>query len=207
MVISVLDFTQPSWLRRRVQIRTLSRQEGAQAVQWESNGSPEYTIEEIEKDSRGTDIVLYITEESKEFLEKARVQGILDKYCKFLPVPVMFGNKTDYQDDPNGEKDDDGKVKRVAVDVPNQINNVAPAWTKSPSELTDTEYGNFYGELYPGSMDLPLFNIHLNVDYPFNLTGILYFPKISENVEVQRNKINLYSNQVFITDSSRGNRS
>ena len=196
-----LGFYSAFMVADKVQIRTLSRQGGAQAVQWESNGSPEYTIEEIEKDTRGTDIVLFISEESKEFMEKARIQGILDKYCKFLPIPVFFGTKTDYQDDPNGEKDDNGKVKRVAVDVPNQVNNVSPAWTKSPSQLTETEYGNFYGELYPGSMDLPLFNIHLNVDYPFNLTGILYFPKISENVEVQRNKINLYSNQVFITDS------
>ncbi len=196
-----LGFYSAFMVADKVQIRTLSRQDGAQAVQWESNGSPEYTIEEIEKDTRGTDIVLFISEESKEFMEKARIQGILDKYCKFLPIPVFFGTKTDYQDDPNGEKDDNGKVKRVAVDVPNQVNNVSPAWTKSPSQLTETEYGNFYGELYPGSMDLPLFNIHLNVDYPFNLTGILYFPKISENVEVQRNKINLYSNQVFITDS------
>jgi molecular chaperone HtpG len=196
-----LGFYSAFMVADKVQIRTLSRQDGAQAVKWESNGSPEFTIQEIEKDTRGTDIVLFISEESKEFLEKARIQGILDKYCKFLPIPVFFGTKTDYQDDPNGEKDEEGKVKRVAVDIPNQVNNVAPAWTKSPSELSDVEYGNFYGELYPGSMDLPLFNIHLNVDYPFNLTGILYFPKISENVEVQRNKINLYSNQVFITDS------
>lgn len=196
-----LGFYSAFMVADKVQIRTLSRHDGSQAVQWESNGSPEYTIQEIEKDARGTDIVLFISEESKEFLEKARIQGILDKYCKFLPIPVFFGTKTDYQDDPNGEKDEDGKVKRVAVEIPNQVNNVAPAWTKAPSELSDVDYGNFYGELYPGSMDLPLFNIHLNVDYPFNLTGILYFPKISENVEVQRNKINLYSNQVFITDS------
>ncbi len=196
-----LGFYSSFMVSDKVQIRTLSRQEGAQAVQWESNGSPEYTIEEIEKETRGTDIVLFISDESKEFLEKARVQGILDKYCKFLPIPVYFGNKTEYQDDPNGEKDDDGKVKRVAIEVPNQVNNVSPAWTKTPSDLSETDYGNFYGELYPGSMEMPLFNIHLNVDYPFNLTGILYFPKISENVEVQRNKINLYSNQVFITDS------
>ncbi|GAB5416152.1 MAG: molecular chaperone HtpG [Crocinitomicaceae bacterium] len=196
-----LGFYSAFMVADKVQIRTLSRQDGAQAVQWESNGSPEYTIEDIEKETRGTDIVLFISEESKEFLEKSRIQGILDKYCKFLPIPVFFGNKTEYQDDPSGEKDDDGKVKRVAIEVPNQVNNVAPAWTKTPSDLSETDYSNFYGELYPGSMEMPLFNIHLNVDYPFNLTGILYFPKISENVEVQRNKINLYSNQVFITDS------
>lgn len=196
-----LGFYSAFMVANKVQIRTMSHKEGSQAVQWESNGSPEFSIQEIKKDTRGTDIVLFITEESKEFLEKSRIQGILDKYCKFLPIPVFFGTRTEYQDDPNGEKDENGKVKRVAVDVPNQVNNVSPAWTKAPSELTDTDYGNFYGELYPGSMELPLFNIHLNVDYPFNLTGILYFPKISENVEVQRNKINLYSNQVFITDS------
>lgn len=196
-----LGFYSAFMVADKVQIRTLSRHEGSTAVQWESNGSPEYTITEIEKEARGTDIVLFISEESKEFLEKARVQGILDKYCKFLPVPVFFGTKTDYQDDPSGEKDEDGKVKRVAVDIPNQINNVSPAWTKTPANLSDDDYSAFYSELYPGTFEQPLFNIHLNVDYPFNLTGILYFPKISENVEVQRNKINLYSNQVFITDS------
>lgn len=196
-----LGFYSAFMVADKVQIRTLSFKDGAKAVQWESNGSPEYTLQDIDKDTRGTDIVLFISEESKEFLEKTRVQGILDKYCKFLPIPVFFGTRTEYQDDQNGEKDENGKVKRVAVEVPNQVNNVAPAWTKAPADLSDVDYGNFYGELYPGSMELPLFNIHLNVDYPFNLTGILYFPRISENVEVQRNKINLYSNQVFITDS------
>ncbi len=196
-----LGFYSSFMVSDRVQIRTLSRHEGAQAVQWESNGSPEYTITEIEKEDRGTDIVMYISEDSAEFLEKARIQGILDKYCKFLPHPVIFGTKTDYVDDPNGEKDEDGKVKRVAVDVPNQVNNVSPAWTKAPVDLSEDDYNNFYRELYPMSMESPLFHIHLNVDYPFNLTGILYFPRIKENVEVQRNKINLYSNQVFITDS------
>lgn len=185
----------------RVQIRTLSRHDGAQAVQWESNGSPEYTITEIEKEDRGTEIVLFISEESNEFLEKERIQGILDKYCKFLPHPVVFGTKTEYQDDPNGEKDEEGKVKRVAIEVENQVNNVKPAWTKSPADLDHNDYDGFYRELYPTTFDSPLFHIHLNVDYPFNLTGILYFPRIKENVEVQRNKINLYSNQVFITDN------
>ena len=185
----------------RVQIKTLSRHEGSQAVQWESNGSPEYTLTEIEKADRGTDIILYINEESIEFLEKERIGGIINKYCKFLPIPVFFGNKTEYVDSPEGEKDEDGKVKRVAIDVPNQVNNVAPAWTKAPVDLSAEDYANFYRELYPSTFDDPLFHIHLNVDYPFNLTGILYFPKIKENVEVQRNKINLYCNQVFITDS------
>lgn len=196
-----LGFYSAFMVAEKVQIRTLSHSKGAKAVQWESNGSPEYTITDIDKDDRGTDIVLYINEESNEFLEKGRIQGILDKYCKFLPIPVFFGNKTEYQDDPNGEKDEDGKIKRVAVEVPNQVNNVSPAWTKAPADLKDEDYNSFYRELYPMTMDSPLFNIHLNVDYPFNLTGILYFPRIKENVEVQRNKINLYSNQVFITDN------
>lgn len=196
-----LGFYSGFMVAERVQIRTLSRHEGSQAVQWESNGSPDYTITDIEKETRGTDIVLFISEESNEFLEKARISDILSKYCKFLPVPVFFGNKTDYIDSPEGEKDENDKIKRVAIEVPNQINNVSPAWTKAPIDLSDEDYKNFYRELYPSTFDDPLFHIHLNVDYPFNLTGILYFPRIKENVEVQRNKINLYSNQVFITDS------
>lgn len=196
-----LGFYSGFMVSEKVQIQTLARYEGAQAVQWESNGSPEYTITNIEKTTRGTDIVLFITEESIEFLEKTRIQGILDKYCKFLPIPVFFGNKTEYIDSPEGEKDEDGKVKRVSVDVPNQVNNPSPAWTKAPVDLKDEDYQSFYRELYPMTFEDPLFHIHLNVDYPFNLTGILYFPKIKENVEVQRNKINLYCNQVFITDS------
>lgn len=196
-----LGFYSAFMVAEKVQIRTLSRHDGSQAVQWESNGSPEYTITEIEKSTRGTDIVLFINEESKEFLEKERISGILNKYCKFLPIPVFFGNKTEYIDSPEGEKDENGKVKRVAIDVPNQINNPSPAWTKAPVDLKDEDYSSFYRELYPMTFEDPLFHIHLNVDYPFNLTGILYFPKIKENVEVQRNKINLYSNQVFITDS------
>jgi molecular chaperone HtpG len=196
-----LGFYSAFMVAEKVQIRTLSRHEGAQAVQWESNGSPEYVITDIDKSDRGTDIVLYISEEASEFLEKARISGILDKYCKFLPTPVFFGTKTEYIDSPEGELDENGKVKRVSVDVPNQVNNPSPAWTKAPVDLKDEDYASFYKELYPMSFEEPLFHIHLNVDYPFNLTGILYFPKIRENVEVQRNKINLYSNQVFITDS------
>ncbi len=196
-----LGFYSAFMVAEKVQIRTLSRHEGAKAVQWESNGSPEYTIEEIEKETRGTDIVLFISKESKEFLEKNRIQGILDKYCKFLPIPVVFGTKTEYIDSPEGEKDDKGNVKRVAVEVPNQVNNTQPAWTKAPADLKEEDYDGFYRELYPMTFDKPMFHIHLNVDYPFNLTGILYFPKLKENIEVQRNKINLYSNQVFITDS------
>lgn len=196
-----LGFYSAFMVAEKVQIRTLSRHEGSQAVQWESNGSPEYTITDIEKSDRGTDIILYIAEDSIEFLEKAKISEILTKYCKFLPIPVFFGNKTEYVDSPEGEKDENGKVKRVAIDVPNQINNPEPAWTKAPIDLTDEDYSTFYRELYPTTFESPLFHIHLNVDYPFNLTGILYFPRIKENIEVQRNKINLYSNQVFITDS------
>lgn len=196
-----LGFYSGFMVSEKVQIRSLSRHEGEKAVQWESNGSPEYTITDIEKEDRGTDIVLYINEESAEFLEKSRIQGILDKYCKFLPVPVIFGTKTEYVEDPAGEKGEDGKVKRVAVDTVNQVNNVSPAWTKTPADLDVDDYNSFYRELYPSTIESPLFHIHLNVDYPFNLTGILYFPRIQENLEVQKNKINLYSNQVFITDS------
>lgn len=196
-----LGFYSAFMVAERVQIQTLSRHEGAKAVQWESNGSPEFTITDIEKTQRGTDIVLYLNEEAEEFNDKNRIQGILSKYCKFLPIPVFFGTKTEYIDSPEGEKDDKGNVKRVAIEVPNQINNVKPAWTIAPASLTEEDYHNFYRELYPSTFDAPLFNIHLNVDYPFHLTGILYFPKIKENVEVQRNKINLYSNQVFITDN------
>lgn len=196
-----LGFYSAFMVAEKVQIRTLSRFDGAQAVQWESNGSPEFTIVPIEKDERGTDIVLYIADDSKEFLQKSRISEILNKYCKFLPVPVFFGTKSEYIDDPNGERDENGKVKRLAVDVPNQINNTEPAWTKAPIDLKEEDYAAFYRELYPMTFEDPLFHIHLNVDYPFNLTGILYFPRIKENVEVQRNKVNLYSNQVFITDS------
>lgn len=196
-----LGFYSAFMVAEKVQIQTLGRYEGAQAVQWESNGSPEYTLKEIEKTERGTDIVLWIAEDAQEFLEKSRISEILNKYCKFLPIPIFFGNKTEYVDSPIGEKDEDGKLKRVAIEVPNQINNTNPAWTKAPADLKDEDYSEFYRDLYPMSFESPLFHIHLNVDYPFNLTGILYFPKIKENVEVQRNKINLYSNQVFITDS------
>lgn len=196
-----LGFYSSFMVSEKVQILSLSRTEGAQAIQWESNGSPEYTIIDAEKETRGTDIILYISEESIEFIEKARIEGILNKYCKFLPIPVFFGMKTEYIDSPEGEKDDKGNIKRVAIEVPNQMNNTQPAWTKAPADLKEEEYDSFYRELYPMTFEKPLFNIHLNVDYPFNLTGILYFPKIKENVEVQKNKINLYSNQVFITDS------
>lgn len=196
-----LGFYSAFMVSERVQIQTLSRTKGAKAVQWESNGDPSYTIEEIEKSDRGTDIVLYIAEDSLEFLEESRIRGILDKYCKFLPIPVIFGKEKTREDDPSGEKDEDGKVKQIELEVERQVNNVAPAWTKAPADLSDEDYKSFYRELYPMTFEDPLFHIHLNVDYPFNLTGVLFFPKIKENVEVQRNKIQLYCNQVFITDS------
>ncbi|MEX1192533.1 MAG: molecular chaperone HtpG [Brumimicrobium sp.] len=196
-----LGFYSAFMVADNVEIKTLARYDDAQAVKWSSDGTTEYKIEEIEKKQRGTDIILHITEESKEFLEENRISGILNKYCKFLPIPVIFGTQTEEVEDPSGEKDKEGNVKKTSVEVPNQINNTKPTWTIMPSELKDENYNNFYRELYPMSFDQPLFHIHLNVDYPFNLTGILYFPKIKENVEVQKNKIQLYSNQVFITDN------
>jgi len=196
-----LGFYSAFMVADKVQIQTKSYKSKNPAVQWESNGSPEFVLTEIEKQERGTDIVLHIAEDAVEFLEKHRISEILNKYCKFLPVPVFFGTKTDYIDSPEGEKDENGNIKRIAVEVENQINNTKPAWTLAPIDLKKEDYQSFYRELYPMTFEDPLFHIHLNVDYPFNLTGILYFPKIKENIERQRNKINLYSNQVFITDS------
>ena len=172
-----LGFYSAFMVAKKVEIRSLSYQEGAQAVKWECDGSPAYSMEPIEKAERGTDIILYIDDESKEFLEQARIDSLLKKYCRFLPVPV----------------ESDGKV----------INSTEPTWTKKPSELTDEDYINFYHELYPGQDD-PLFWIHLNVDYPFTLTGILFFPKIKNNFELTKNRIQLYCNQVFVTDSVEG---
>jgi molecular chaperone HtpG len=196
-----LGFYSAFMVAKKVEIKTLSFQDGAQAVKWESDGTPEFEISDIDKSERGTEIVLHIADDSKEFLEDERIRGILNKYCKFLPVEIKFGTKTIKEDDPSGEKDEEGKVKRVDVEVDNIINNTKPAWVKAPADLTDEEYKAFYRELYPMTFEDPLFHIHLNVDYPFNLTGILYFPKLKENLEIQKNKIQLYSNQVFITDS------
>lgn len=196
-----LGFYSAFMVAETVQIRTLSYQEGAEAVQWESNGTPEFEISTITKEDRGTEIVLFIAEDSLEFLEQGRISGILNKYCKFLPVEIKFGTNTVKEDDPSGAKDEQGNIKKIDVEVDNIINNPVPAWTKSPADLTDADYKAFYRELYPMSFEEPLFHIHLNVDYPFNLTGILYFPKLKEGVELQKNKIQLYSNQVFITDS------
>ncbi|MBC8047108.1 MAG: molecular chaperone HtpG [Fimbriimonadaceae bacterium] len=175
-----------------VELITKSYKENEHAVKWTCDGSPEFTLEESDKKERGTEIILHINEESKEFLEESKIQSLLDKYCKFLPVEIQFGEKDSTISAADGEKEK--KIK-----IPNIINNPSPAWTKKPSDLTDEDYKNFYNELYPYS-EAPLFWIHLNVDYPFNLTGILYFPKIKKSYEIQKNKIQLYSNQVFVTD-------
>jgi len=184
-----LGFYSSFMVAKKVEIITLSHKEGAQAVKWSCDGSPEYTLEEIKKEDRGTDIVLYIDDENKQFLEKSEITKLLNKYCRFLPVEVAFGKKTEWKDG-----------KEVELEEDNIVNDTNPLWTKKPADLKDEDYNKFYRDLYPMSED-PIFNIHLNVDYPFNLTGILYFPKIKNNVEVQKNKIQLYSNQVFITDS------
>lgn len=187
-----LGFYSSFMVSEKVEVITKSYKEGAKAVKWSCNGSPEFTIDEVEKEEVGTDIVMYISDEEKGFLDENKVQEILAKYCAFLPVPVIFGKKKDWKDG-----------KQVEGKEDNQINDVAPAWTKTPADLKDEDYKSFYHRLYPMAED-PLFNIHLNVDYPFNLTGILYFPKIKNNFEVQKNKIQLYSNQVFVTDSVEG---
>jgi len=195
-----LGFYSSFMVSDKVQIKTLSHKKAAQAVQWESDGSPEYTISEIDKKDRGTEIVLHISKDSKEYLEDARIKTVLNKYCKFLPINVIYGEKSEFIEDPKGEKDEEGNAKKIEKKIPNVLNNTAPAWIKKPAELKAEDYKGFYSELYPFSEE-PMFHIHLNVDYPFNLTGILYFPKLRNQVEVQKNKIQLYSNQVFITDS------
>ena len=192
-----LGFYSAFMVADKVEIDSLSYQDGAEPAHWTCDGSTSYEIAEGTRTTRGTDIILHINADSEEFLNKFKLQQILDKYAKFLPVPIRFGTKT--TSEPDGE-DEEGKPKYKSIEVDNFINNTNPAWTKSPSELTDEDYLSFYRELYPQSMDEPLFWIHLNVDYPFNLTGILYFPKIKNELEIQRNKIKLYSRQVFITD-------
>ena len=195
-----LGFYSSFMVSDKVQIKTLSHKNDAQAVQWESDGSPEYTISEIDKKDRGTEIVLHVSTDSKEYLEDARINTVLNKYCKFLPINVIYGEKSEFIEDPKGEKDDEGNTKKIEKKIPNVLNNISPAWIKKPADLKAEDYKGFYSELYPFSEE-PMFHIHLNVDYPFNLTGILYFPKLRNQVEVQKNKIQLYSNQVFITDS------
>lgn len=191
-----LGFYSSFMVADQVEIQTLSYREGTEPARWICDGSTEFEISEGSRTERGTDIILHINKESKEFLNKGKLGGILDKYCKFLPIPVQFGSKTEQVSE--GE-DKDGKPQFKSVEVDNIINNTSPIWTKSPSELKDEDYLAFYKELYPFSED-PLFWIHLNVDYPFNLTGVLYFPKVKNDFEMQRNKIRLFSRQVFITD-------
>lgn len=192
-----LGFYSAFMVADRVEIDSLSFQEGAVAAHWTCDGSTSYEISAGTRTERGTDVILHINEESAEFLSEGRLSEILNKYARFLPVPVRFGTKTETE--PDGE-DEEGKPKYKSVEVDNIINNTNPAWTKAPADLTDEDYLAFYRELYPYSMDEPLFWIHLNVDYPFNLTGILYFPKIKNEMDIQRNKIQLYSRQVFITE-------
>lgn len=172
-------------------------------VIWECDGSPEFTMEPIKKGDRGTDVILYITDDCSEFLEEGRIRELLNKYCKFLPVPIQFGMKKE-EEPIEGETDKNGNPKTKTVEKPWIINSVEPLWKKSPSKIEDKEYDDFYHVLYPMNFDTPLFHIHLNVDYPFNLTGILYFPKIKNKYEFQRNKIQLYCNEVFVTDSVEG---
>ena len=191
-----LGFYSAFMVADKVEINTLSYQEGAEAARWVCDGSTEFEITAGDRTERGTDIILYVNADSEEFLDKWKLQGILDKYCKFLPVPVKFGTKTEFEDD---GVDEEGKTKGKDVEIDNIINNTTPIWTKPPSELKDEDYLNFYRELYPMSEE-PLFWIHLNVDFPFNLTGVLYFPKVKNDMDLQRNKIKLFSRQVFITD-------
>lgn len=187
-----LGFYSAFMVSKKVEIRSLSYKEGAKAVEWSCDGSPEYEMKEIEKAERGTDVILYIDDDNKEFLEQARIDTLLKKYCRFLPVPVISGKEQEWKDG-----------KYVDTDKDRVINATEPLWTKKPSELTDEDYLKFYHELRPGEED-PMFWIHLNVDYPFTLTGILYFPKIKNNIDIQRNRIQLYCNQVYVTDQVEG---
>ena len=189
-----LGFYSTFMVSEKVEIVTRSYKEGAAAVRWTCDGTPEYTMEEAEKEERGTDIILHLDKENKAFLEKEKIESLLKKYCKFLPVPVVFGKKQEWKEG-----------KYIDTEEDNVINDINPLWKQKPAGLNEEEYLKFYRDLYPMTMtDEPLFWIHLNVDYPFNLTGILYFPKIKNNLDLQRNKIQLYSNQVFVTDSVEG---
>ncbi len=179
------------------------KEEGKNGVIWECDGSPEYTMNEIPKGDRGTDVILYIADDASEFLEEGRIRELLNKYCKFLPIPIQFGTRK-VQEEIEGETDKDGKPKTKEVEKPWIINDVAPLWKKAPTDIKDEEYNDFYHVLYPMNFGEPLFHIHLNVDYPFDLTGILYFPKVKNRYEFQRNKIQLYCNEVFVTDSVEG---
>ena len=189
-----LGFYSSFMVADKVEVITRSYQEGSTAVKWTCDGDPQFILEEASRDRRGTDVILHISEESKEFLEKSRIDSLLNKYCKFLPFPIRFGKKTEYEWEGEGEN-----RKSIEKEVDNIINHTQPLWKKKPADIKDEEYKEFYKELYPFS-EPPMFWIHLNIDYPFHLTGILYFPKLGNNIEVQKNKIQLYSNQVYVTD-------
>ncbi|AFC23693.1 molecular chaperone HtpG [Saprospira grandis] len=192
-----LGFYSAFMVAKKVEVRTLSYKEGAKAVQWSCEGDPEYTLEDIEKTDRGTEVILYLNDEDDEFAQDARIQGLLDKYCKFLPIEIQFGSREEQIELPKENEEDEPTYETKTV--PNIINNPRPAWKKQPNELSEEDYKAFYNELYPTS-EPPLFWVHLNIDYPFDLTGILYFPKLGNQMEVQRNKIQLYANQVYVTD-------
>ncbi len=200
-----LGFYSAFMVSDKVILRTKTYKKGGQtkAMQWECDGSPEYTLTETEKEDRGTEVVLHLDEDSKEFMEESRILGLLNKYSKFLPVPIQFGMEK-VTETVEGEKDEEGNDKTIEVEKPRIINNTDPLWKKKPTDCSDEDYKKFYRELYPMTFDEPLFQIHLNVDYPFNLTGILYFPKVKKNIEIQKDKIQLYCNQVFVTDSVEG---
>jgi molecular chaperone HtpG len=200
-----LGFYSSFMVSDKVEIFSKTYKKGGEskAVHWECDGSPEYTMEECDKKDRGTEIVVHLSDESKDYLEEYKVLELLKKYCKFLPIPIRFGNEKHWEK-VEGEKDADGKDKEIEVEKPRIINNTNPLWKQKPVDLKDEEYKKFYRELYPYNFDDPLFQIHLNVDYPFNLTGILYFPKVKKAFEVQKDKIQLYCNQVFVTDSVEG---
>lgn len=192
-----LGFYSAFMVSEKVEVVTRSWQEGAQPVRWTCKGDPTYTLEKAERDSVGTDVILHINEEDQDFLEEYKISELLDKYCKFLPVPIQFGTK-EIPEEAKGEEGEESEEPRMKT-VPNIINNTHPLWKKSPTDLSDQDYLDFYDELYPYS-EKPLFWIHLNIDFPFNLTGVLYFPRIQNQLEVQKNKIHLYSNQVYVTD-------
>src|SRR5690625_1588162 len=195
-----LGFYSAFMVAEKVEILTKSYTD-APAVKWTCDGSPEFTLEEIDKKERGTEIVLHIAEDSTEFLEESRIRELLIKYNKFMPVPIKFGTRTEYLPKPEDAKEDDPAPTKEVDDI---INNPNPAWTRQPSELEDKDYTDFYRELYPMQFEEPLFHIHLNVDYPFNLTGILFFPKLSNDMSIQKDRIQLYQNQVFVTDNVEG---
>jgi molecular chaperone HtpG len=200
-----LGFYSSFMVSDKVEIITKTYKKGGstKAIKWECDGSPDYTLEEIDRKDRGTDVIVYIDKENKDFLEESRLLEILRKYSRFLPVPIEFGTEKKWEKVP-GEKDEHGNDKEEMVERPRIINNTDPLWKKKPTDCSDEDYKKFYRELYPMTFEEPLFHIHLNVDYPFNLTGILYFPKVKKNIEIQKDKIQLYCNQVFVTDSVEG---